>query len=204
MTSRIPDVLRIFRVLDLKIDGWNICPRWFLQVKPWPTFIPLTLEVTKKGHQQNCQGTRKSKTGALETKALPFFEGGIRYVSFRGGFCLHFFPLQKTSEREIRECAQQMIYDMTLPWKYVVAKTLKFTCLENIVYHFFRQLWLVLGVKLMEINSNMVSRWTVILEFPYHDRIPSVFQPENGRSQGPLRINPIYTVDAGYLLGISL
>ena len=50
---------------------------------------------------------------------------------------------------------------------------------------FVRQLWLVLGVKLMEINSNMVSRWTVILEFPYHDRIPSVFQPENGRSQGP-------------------
>ena len=26
--------------------------------------------------------------------------------------------------------------------------------LENIVYHFFRQLWLVLEVKLMEINSN--------------------------------------------------
>ena len=30
--------------------------------------------------------------------------------------------------------------------------------LENIVYHFFRQLWLVLGVKLMEINSNLFSR----------------------------------------------
>ena len=32
-------------------------------------------------------------------------------------------------------------------------------CLENLVYHFFRQLWLVLGVKLMEINSNWFSRW---------------------------------------------
>ena len=33
-------------------------------------------------------------------------------------------------------------------------------CLENIgKYHFFRQLWLVLGVKLMEINSNLFSRW---------------------------------------------
>ena len=30
--------------------------------------------------------------------------------------------------------------------------------LENIMYHFFRQLWLVLGVKLMEINSNLFSR----------------------------------------------
>ena len=30
--------------------------------------------------------------------------------------------------------------------------------LENLVYHFFRQLWLVLGVKLMEINSNLFSR----------------------------------------------
>ena len=29
--------------------------------------------------------------------------------------------------------------------------------LENIVYHFSRQLWLVLGVKLMEINSNLFS-----------------------------------------------
>ena len=34
----------------------------------------------------------------------------------------------------------------------------KGTDLENIVYHFFRQLWLVLGVKLMEINSNLFSR----------------------------------------------
>ena len=30
--------------------------------------------------------------------------------------------------------------------------------LENLVYHFLRQLWLVLGVKLMEINSNWFSR----------------------------------------------
>ena len=30
--------------------------------------------------------------------------------------------------------------------------------LEKIVYHFFRQLWLVLGVKLMEINSNLFSQ----------------------------------------------
>ena len=32
----------------------------------------------------------------------------------------------------------------------------KNTYLENLVYHFFRQLWLVLVVKLMEINSNWV------------------------------------------------
>ena len=33
-------------------------------------------------------------------------------------------------------------------------------CLENIVYHNFRQLWLLLGVKLMEINTNLFSRWS--------------------------------------------
>ena len=33
-----------------------------------------------------------------------------------------------------------------------------YICLENLVYHVFRQLWLVLGVKLMEINSNWFSR----------------------------------------------
>ena len=35
--------------------------------------------------------------------------------------------------------------------------------LENLVYHFFRQLWLVLGVKLMEINSKLFSRYLAIL-----------------------------------------
>ncbi len=40
------------------------------------------------------------------------------------------------------------------PWSW------KINCLENLVYHFFRQQWLVLGVKLMEINSNLFSRWS--------------------------------------------
>ena len=31
--------------------------------------------------------------------------------------------------------------------------------LENIVYYFFRQQWLVLRVQLMEINSNLFSRY---------------------------------------------
>ena len=31
--------------------------------------------------------------------------------------------------------------------------------LENVVYHFFRQLWLFLGVNLMGINSNLFSRY---------------------------------------------
>ena len=40
--------------------------------------------------------------------------------------------------------------------------------LENLVYHFLRQLWLVLGVKLMEINSNLFSRlwkkhWSIVI-----------------------------------------
>ena len=33
-----------------------------------------------------------------------------------------------------------------------------FSILESLVYHFFGQLWLVLGVKLMDINSNWFSR----------------------------------------------
>ena len=40
-------------------------------------------------------------------------------------------------------------------WTYV---PLISESLENLVYHFFRQQWLVLGVKLMEINSNLFSR----------------------------------------------
>ena len=39
-----------------------------------------------------------------------------------------------------------------------VGVTTKLDYLENLVYHFFRQPWLVLGVKLMEINSNWFSR----------------------------------------------
>ena len=42
----------------------------------------------------------------------------------------------------------------------------KVKCLENLVYHFFRQLWLVLGVKLLEINSN----WFL---FFFRDGLPS-------------------------------
>ncbi len=38
------------------------------------------------------------------------------------------------------------------------ANIIKKEHLENLVYHLFRQLWLVLGVKLMEINSNWFSR----------------------------------------------
>ena len=36
--------------------------------------------------------------------------------------------------------------------------------LENIVCHYFRQLWLVLGVKLMEINSKWFSRYLHLLD----------------------------------------
>ena len=42
----------------------------------------------------------------------------------------------------------------------------KHNYLENIgKYHFFRQLWLVLVVKLMEINSNLFSRYSFIWLF---------------------------------------
>ena len=34
--------------------------------------------------------------------------------------------------------------------------------LKNLVYHFFLQPWLVLGVKLMEINSNWFSRYLFV------------------------------------------
>ncbi len=42
--------------------------------------------------------------------------------------------------------------------------------LANLVYQFFSQLWLVLGVKLMEINSNLFSR-RVKLETPSYQFI---------------------------------
>ena len=44
-------------------------------------------------------------------------------------------------------------------WNRKPATILLKTChLENLVHHNFRQLWLVSGVKLMEINSNLFSR----------------------------------------------
>ena len=48
-------------------------------------------------------------------------------------------------------------YHIPTPWK---------------VYHFFRQQWLVLGVKLMEINSNLFSR-------PYLSGHPSIKQEKS-------------------------
>ena len=53
------------------------------------------------------------------------------------------------------------------PWLW----TMKWTCLENLVYHFFRQLWLVLGVKLTEINSNWFSRCINLTSKPYPAKI---------------------------------
>ena len=45
----------------------------------------------------------------------------------------------------------------------------KLAFLENIrKYHFFRQLWLFLGVKLMEININLFSRFSYFLGFEFH------------------------------------
>ena len=39
---------------------------------------------------------------------------------------------------------------------------IKHTYLEKLVYHSFRQLWLVLGVKLLEISSNWFFRYMYI------------------------------------------
>ena len=47
---------------------------------------------------------------------------------------------------------------------FFLSSLFKKAFLENIVYHFFRQLWLVLGVKLMEINSNLFSRFIQLAE----------------------------------------
>ena len=49
--------------------------------------------------------------------------------------------------------------------------SLKSNILESLLYHFFRQLWLVLGVKLMEINSNWFSRYGCF---------PKIGMPQNG------------------------
>ena len=50
-----------------------------------------------------------------------------------------------------------------------------FDNLETLVYHFFRQLWLVLGIKLMEINSNWFSRKKCLVgKSPSHPSRPFV------------------------------
>ena len=51
------------------------------------------------------------------------------------------------------------IYFQGLPGYGYVSGRVVILNLENLgKYYFFRQLWLVLGVKLMEINSNLFSR----------------------------------------------
>ena len=77
---------------------------------------------------------------------------------------------------------------------------LKNIFLENLVYHFFRQQWLVLGVKLMEINSNLFSRliFSVFLHTKkYRSRSHSnvVFQwvfREKPRFQSVIEVRPPY------------
>ena len=56
----------------------------------------------------------------------------------------------------------------------VVIKMIVYTYLENPVYHLFRQLWLVLGVKWMEINSNWFSRYFEIQPLTTSNVIPSL------------------------------
>ena len=46
--------------------------------------------------------------------------------------------------------------------------------LENLAYHFFRQLWLVLGVKLLEINSNWFSRYSLDPDLQENEVVISV------------------------------
>ena len=48
------------------------------------------------------------------------------------------------------------------PFSFTTNRCVSRGYLENLVYNFFRQLWLVLGVKLMETNSNWFSRYLLI------------------------------------------
>ena len=81
----------------------------------------------------------------LRVSSLPFFPF-IAFLSFLSFLSYRVFFAGTPYQLSWCLCCKPMIAHL-------------FNCLENIVYHYFRQLWLVLGVKLMEINSNLFSRW---------------------------------------------
>ena len=69
-------------------------------------------------------------------------------------------PHRRRKSHGRNSCSETIQVD-TFPKQWFFRKVFLFytwKTLENLVYHFYRQLWLVLGVKLMEINSNVFSR----------------------------------------------
>ena len=63
---------------------------------------------------------------------------------------------------EVKICSVS-VFLRNRPTRNIFFGSPKSIYLENIVYHFFRQQWLLLGVKLMEINSNLFSRYQFLV-----------------------------------------
>ena len=70
-------------------------------------------------------------------------------------------PCQVSKKPNLGRCSANEKFEKSF-WNHIYIYIYKY--LENIVYHCFRQLWLVLWVKLMEINSNLFSGYTQMTE----------------------------------------
>ena len=106
-----------------------------------------------RGLSYHLPNGKKSKKKTLDSnhpkKLHPYGQGAIQHDPF--GMC-------------IRDLSQ-ITHHLEPAWELgnhrqgVGGKQKAGKCSEKKdVYHLFRQLWLVLGVKLMEINSNLFSR----------------------------------------------
>ena len=126
---------------------WYCC--WFTL---W--FVSPTFSFKKKKRQKNVvkNFTRKSVTVKPKLRTLGVVEKTPPFpIRLRGIVQL---------AMQIRQIPGGLVASPRFWFGRVPEPSLKRTALENlgILYHFFRQLWLLSGVKLMEINSNWFSR----------------------------------------------
>ena len=122
-------------------------PRWWIFFRIDPV-----------SHQWKCGGIYRLQVASFEVAMTRvailtwyiqciylFFNGYIMYIS-------RYTNILHTSS-----------HAFSIPRIYIyMCIYIKHTYLEKLVYHFFRQLWLVLGVKLLEISSNWFFRYMYI------------------------------------------
>ena len=99
-----------------------------------------------------CQGNISPFQATFPTMKGNHLKGHFRCAKFHG------FQLEATSKKVQCPKVMGISLNQTRNIQTPSQEVWMDVYLESLVYHFFRQLWLVLGVKLMEINSNWFSR----------------------------------------------
>ena len=158
-----------------KISCWQNCQHAHAKASHFPCVTAILSKCVSIRWFFRSHGGKNPKKNYLENLVYHFFRQlwlvlGVKLLEINSNWFSKYW----------RNKAHQTTTSFNLNKKthVVQTNTLKhvreITCfenhLENIVYHNFRQLWLVLGVKLMEINSNLFSRhlrlfWLLLVSF---------------------------------------